>query len=92
MAGAVAADGGHLELVDADFDTGVVTVELSGSCSSCALSAATLTDGVERILLDRLEWVTAVVHNVAEATDWHESAAQGRGSWQPSRPLVEEQQ
>lgn len=85
MAGAVAADGGTLTLVDADVSAGVVTVELSGACSSCALSAATLEQGVERILRGRFGWVTEVRYSVAEA-EWEVSAALGRGGWQPAQP------
>jgi Fe-S cluster biogenesis protein NfuA len=84
MSTAVAADGGTLTLVDVDTAAGVVTVELSGACSSCALSSVTLEQGVERILRDRLTWVREVRYSVAEA-DWESSAALGRGSWRPSR-------
>lgn len=60
MKPAVAADGGDLNLVSADVETGVVQVELSGACSSCALNSVTLVDGVSRILTQRLDWVTKV--------------------------------
>src|SRR5213593_3290329 len=39
---AVQADGGDLVVVSADVETGVVELELQGSCSSCAISTATL--------------------------------------------------
>src|ERR1700748_2807291 len=61
MRPAVQADGGDLVLVRADVKTGVVEVELQGACSSCAISSATLSGGVERILRERLTWVTEVV-------------------------------
>lgn len=83
IAGAVRADGGELTLVDADPDTGVVTVELSGACSTCAFSVITLRYGVERILRERLDWITTVNHGVASAEDWEASASQGKGNWQP---------
>ena len=60
MRPAVQADGGDLVLVRADVETGVVEVQLQGACSSCAVSSATLSGGVERILRDRLPWVTEV--------------------------------
>ena len=83
MRPAVQADGGDLVLVNADVDTGVVEVELVGACSSCAVSSATLQGGVERILRDRLGWVTEVIGGVDESMDEFESAALGRGGYVP---------
>lgn len=80
---AVQVDGGDLELVEADYVNGVVEVQLQGACGSCAISGATLTDGVERILKDRLDWVTEVVGGVDEEIDEFESAALGRGAYVP---------
>ena len=54
------ADGGDVSLVDIDED-GVVTVELTGACKGCPLSALTLANGIERILKERVPGVTAVV-------------------------------
>jgi Fe-S cluster biogenesis protein NfuA len=42
------ADGGDVELVGVD--GGVVTVRLTGACSSCPMSTVTLRMGVERLL------------------------------------------
>lgn len=56
----VEADGGSLDLVSVDPDTGVVVVELAGACGTCALSSSTLAGGVERILRAYLPWVTRV--------------------------------
>ena len=83
MRPAVQADGGDLALVSADVETGVVEVMLQGSCSSCAISATTLQAGVERILRDRLDWVTEVHGGVDESMDWEESASLGRGGYVP---------
>lgn len=83
MAQSVAYDGGELRLIDADLETGVVTVELSGSCSSCAISTSTLADGVTRILTERLPWVTDVIGNLDETIDPYESMAAGRGAYVP---------
>jgi Fe-S cluster biogenesis protein NfuA len=80
---AVQADGGDLVLVSADVDTGVVEVQLQGSCSSCAISSTTLQAGVERILKERLDWVTEVYGSVDEDIDWETSAAMGRGGYTP---------
>ena len=54
------ADGGDVELVDIDED-GTVSVELTGACKGCPLSALTLANGIERILKERVPGVTAVV-------------------------------
>jgi Fe-S cluster biogenesis protein NfuA len=83
MRPAVQADGGDLVLVSADVETGVVEVMLQGSCSSCAISATTLQAGVDRLLKDRLEWVTEVRGGVDESMDLAESAAMGRGAYVP---------
>jgi Fe-S cluster biogenesis protein NfuA len=83
MRPAVQADGGDLVLVSADVETGVVEVQLQGACSSCAVSSATLQGGVDRILRDRLEWVTEVRGGVDESIDPFLSEAMGRGGYVP---------
>ncbi|MCU4184714.1 NifU family protein [Acidiferrimicrobium sp. IK] len=80
---AVQADGGDLVLVSADVDTGVVEVQLQGACSSCAISSTTLKAGVDRILKDRLDWVTEVLGGVDEEMDFETSSAMGRGGYTP---------
>jgi Fe-S cluster biogenesis protein NfuA len=84
MRPAVQADGGDLALLFADVVTGVVEVQLQGACSSCAVSASTLQGGVDRILRDRLPWITEVRGGVDESVDPFESQAQGRGGYVPS--------
>ncbi len=81
---AVQADGGDLLLRSADARSGVVELALQGACSSCAISSVTLTQGVERILRDRLPWVTEVHGEVEETED--SFAAVGQGSWVPKEP------
>ena len=81
MRPAVQQDGGDLVLLSADVRTGVVEVQLQGSCSTCAVSASTLEQGVERLLTQRLPWVTEVKGGVAETDDWDASARLGRGGW-----------
>jgi Fe-S cluster biogenesis protein NfuA len=78
----VQQDGGDLQLMKADVETGVVEVQLQGSCSSCAVSSTTLQAGVSRILRDRLPWVTEVIGGVAEM-DEEESRAMGMGGYVP---------
>ena len=80
---AVQADGGDLALVNADVDAGVIDVELQGSCSSCAISSTTLQAGVNRILRDRLDWVTEVRGGVDDTMSYEESAAMGTGGYVP---------
>ncbi len=84
MRPAVQADGGDLALISADVVTGVVEVQLQGACSSCAVSASTLQGGVDRILRDRLPWVTEVTGGVDESMDPFESESMGRGGYVPS--------
>jgi len=84
MRPAVQADGGDLVLVAADVVTGVVEVQLQGACSSCAVSSSTLQGGVERILRDRLDWVTEVQGGVDESVDPFVSESMGRGGYVPS--------
>jgi Fe-S cluster biogenesis protein NfuA len=84
MRPAVQADGGDLVLVRADVETGVIEVELQGACSSCAVSSATLSGGVERILKERLPWVTEVLGGVDDSLSFDESTALGAGGYVPS--------
>jgi len=80
---AVQQDGGDLVLVGADYENGVVELMLQGACSSCAISATTMQAGIERILTERLPWVTEVHGGVDESMDAEESAALGRGAYVP---------
>jgi Fe-S cluster biogenesis protein NfuA len=83
MRPAVQGDGGDLILIRADVVTGVVEVQLEGACSSCAISEATLSGGVERILRDRLPWVTEVIGGLDDSLSLDESAALGSGGYVP---------
>ncbi len=84
MRPAVQADGGDLILVRADVETGEVEVQLQGACSSCAISSATLSGGVERILRERLPWVTEVVGGLDDSLSFDESSVLGSGGYVPS--------
>jgi Fe-S cluster biogenesis protein NfuA len=81
---AVQADGRTELLKSADVESGVVEVQLQGSCSSCAVSSTTLQAGVERILRDRIDWVTEVIGGVDDSLSYEESSAMGRGSYTPT--------
>jgi Fe-S cluster biogenesis protein NfuA len=84
MRPAVQADGGDLALLSADVETGVVEVQLQGACSSCAISSSTLQGGVERILHQRLDWVTEVLGGGDDSVDPFVSESLGRGGYVPS--------
>ena len=58
---ALQADGGDIHLRDVDEQTGVITVSLVGACGTCPASGDTLKAGIERIMKDRVDGVTAVV-------------------------------
>lgn len=81
---AVQSDGGDLVLLSADVESGVIEVQLQGSCSSCAISSTTLQAGVERILKERLDWVTDVLGSVDDDIDWETSSSMGRGGYTPA--------
>lgn len=74
-------DGGTLTVDAVDVETGVVSVTLAGACGSCAVSGATLEAGIERILRQRLDWVTGIVGNV----DTTDTGVTGVGGWTPKR-------
>jgi Fe/S biogenesis protein NfuA len=61
----IAGHGGRADLVAMDEDGGVAYVRLSGGCQGCAMSRMTLTQGIERALVEE---VPAVVR-VADVTD-----------------------
>jgi len=58
---ALQADGGDIILRDVDEASGVVSVELVGACTTCPASDQTMKAGIERIMKDRIDGVTAVV-------------------------------
>jgi Fe-S cluster biogenesis protein NfuA len=55
------ADGGDVELVKVDENTGEVQVKLKGACQGCPMAAMTLTNGVEARLKEQVPGVTKVV-------------------------------
>ena len=64
---ALQQDGGDIELVEVDEETGTVKVELQGSCRGCPYSQLTLTGYVEKILKERVPSVKHVVNINLEA-------------------------
>lgn len=53
-------DGGDLEFIEYNAQTGVVTVQLHGACVGCGLSQVTLKAGVERLLKAKVPAVSSV--------------------------------
>ena len=52
-------DGGDIEFVK--IEDGIVYVKMLGACEGCALIDTTLYDGIERILVEQVPGVIAVV-------------------------------
>ena len=54
------ADGGDVELIDVDDETGTVTLEMQGACAGCPLSSFDMSEGIERILREHVPGVKRV--------------------------------
>jgi len=54
------ADGGNIEFVDFDENTGIVKVTLQGACAHCAGALMTLQYGVEEALKEKFPGVKKV--------------------------------
>ena len=50
----IEADGGLLEFVEIEHETNFVKVRLGGACSTCAMSAITLKQGIESKLMHEI--------------------------------------
>jgi Fe-S cluster biogenesis protein NfuA len=57
---ALQMDGGDVNLIGVDEETGKVDIELIGACVGCPASTMTLKAGIERILKDRVDGLTEV--------------------------------
>ncbi len=59
----IEADGGYLEYVAIDYlkEGPVVMVRMLGACAGCAMSAQTMTMGIEKLVKDRFPEVNRVV-------------------------------
>lgn len=57
----LAMDGGSIEVVSVDENSGVVKVRLQGACRGCPMSQITLTMTVEHILKTELPQVKKVI-------------------------------
>ncbi|GKY95317.1 hypothetical protein MPSEU_000493500 [Mayamaea pseudoterrestris] len=78
---AVQEDGGDIRYVDYAEDTGLVTVELAGSCVGCPSSSVTLKQGVENMLMHYIPEITGVQALENEETlDINSDSSSGDGS------------
>ena len=50
----IEADGGWLEFVGIEEETNFVKVRLGGACSTCAMSAMTLKQGIEKKVMSEI--------------------------------------
>ena len=57
----IEADGGSLQLVEIEEETGYVKVRLGGACESCAMSSLTLKQGIETHLQAQWPEITQVI-------------------------------
>lgn len=79
---AVQEDGGDIRYVGFEEETGIVTVELAGSCVGCPSSSVTLKQGVENMLMHYIPEVTAVValEEQSDATTESEDTSDGEST------------
>ena len=59
----VEADGGYLEYVAIDYlkEGPIVMVRMLGACAGCAMSAQTMTMGIEKLVKEKFPEVTRVI-------------------------------
>ena len=57
----IQSDGGDVEFVSYDINSGIVKIRMLGACSGCIGLDSTIGDGIEAILLDEVEGVTKVI-------------------------------
>ena len=59
----IEADGGYLEFVAIDYlkDGRIVMVRMLGACAGCAMSAQTMTMGIEKLVRERFPEVQRVI-------------------------------
>ena len=57
---ALRSDGGDVEFIDFDEDTGKVMLRWMGVCGSCPISTVTLKQGIEKRLVAAIPAVTEV--------------------------------
>ncbi|XP_047972710.1 nifU-like protein 4, mitochondrial [Salvia hispanica] len=66
---AVQDDGGDIEYVGFDLDTGIVKLRMQGACSGCPSSSVTLKSGIENMLMHYVPEVKGVEQEFDEEED-----------------------
>lgn len=56
----IISDGGDVELVKYDNETGIVYVKLLGNCANCSYSDVTIKDTIEEVLINEVPEVIGV--------------------------------
>ncbi len=56
----ISQDGGDLEFVAFDQQSGIVTIKILGACVGCSMIDVTYTSGVQEILVSEIKEVTGV--------------------------------
>ena len=72
---AVQEDGGDIRYVGFEEESGIVTVQLAGSCVGCPSSSVTLKQGVENMLMHYIPEVKTVVAQEEEEEDNEEESS-----------------
>lgn len=57
---ALRMDGGEVEFIEFDQDTGIVSLRMVGACGGCPMSTLTLKMGIERAIRQEVPEVKAV--------------------------------
>ena len=68
----IQADGGDVEVTEIDDEEGIVYVALKGACVDCPLSALTLSQGIESVLVEHVPGVLRVLPDM-QKTVIHDS-------------------
>ncbi len=71
----IQADGGDVQFVS--FNDGVVTVKMLGACAGCMAIDATLTEGIQAILMDEVPEVKEVKLDEVYAYDPNQMGGDG---------------
>ncbi len=66
---------GEVNIVDVT-DSGVVKLQMTGTCHGCPMSMLTLRLGIERILMEKVEGVTEVIAIRPDDFDYPEIEAE----------------
>lgn len=74
----IQADGGDIEITEVDDENGIVYVALRGACVDCPLSALTLSEGVERVLVEHVPGVNRVLPDMKKTVIHDEVTGEDR--------------